>query len=137
MRADWSSAFFEALGATSEEQSRNVGMLSQDEVSEGIKDLKIDEKPLNLIQRGAVRDVVRICRLICGTESSAVEKQALGSWIDEVAVAQAVADASSQNVQTAPALPPEPPAHLDRFKVVCGWDSKTRRALHRRTVDMN
>ena len=56
--------------------------LSQLEVADGMKDVKINDKPISVIQKGAVRDIVR-CRWICGIETSALENKELGTEVAE------------------------------------------------------
>ena len=60
--------FLALIGASGKEHPKVLGMLSQDEIADEIKNLTIDANPLNVKQKGFVRAVIHESRVIGGTE---------------------------------------------------------------------
>ena len=77
-------AFYEAVGATGQEHPRTLGVVSCDEMNEGIKELQVNNKPLTIVQKGLVRTVHRVCCLVAGTAAPAEETKELKDQINEV-----------------------------------------------------
>ena len=70
MPMEVSAPFLALVGATGQEHPCVLGMLEYEEIQEVIKDLKIGDKNLNIIQKGHIRTVVHVRRLVAGTETT-------------------------------------------------------------------
>ena len=77
-------AFYGAVGATGQEHSRTLGVVSCDEMNEGMKELQVNNKPLTIVQKGLIRTVHRVCCLVAGTAAPAEETKSLKDQLDEV-----------------------------------------------------
>ena len=62
-------ALFAAVGATGEEHPRLLGSVSEQDFTDSTRDLKLGEEPLSLIQKGRIKFIARICRIIVGNET--------------------------------------------------------------------
>ena len=91
-------AFFDALGVPRNEHPMVVGMLSQDEVIEGLEEGKIDGKAFSLIQKGLTRSVARICRLISGAETK-IDGKTVTNLAHEAKAAEAATQSSSTHLK--------------------------------------
>ena len=76
--------FYEAVGASGEEHPRTLGEVSSNEMNEGITVIKINDKPLSLMQKGLIRTVHRVCCLMAGTVAPSEETKTLKDQLDEV-----------------------------------------------------
>ena len=76
--------FYEAVGASGEEHPRTLGEVSSNEMNEGITDMKINDKPLSLMQKGLIRTVHRVCCLMAGIVAPSEETKTLKDQLDEV-----------------------------------------------------
>ena len=79
-------AFYGVVGATGQEHPRTLGVVSCDEVNEGMKELQVNDKPLTIVQKGLIRSVHRVCCLMAGTAAPAEETEALKDQLDEVVI---------------------------------------------------
>ena len=105
--------FFGAVGATGEEHPRTLGEVSSEEMNEGIKDLKINDKPLSLMQNGQIRTVHRVCCLMAGTSTTAEEIETLKDQLDKV-VKTVGTLTQAEPTEVPPSKPPlcSPQVHL-------------------------
>ena len=90
-----------------------MGEVSSEEMNEGIKDLKINDKPLSLMQKGLIRTVHRVCCLMAGTSAPAEETKTLKDQLDEV-VKTVGTLTQAEPTEVPPSKPPlcSPQVHL-------------------------
>ena len=105
--------FYGAVGATGEEHPSTLGEVSSEEMNEGIKDLKINDKPLSLMQKGLIWTVHRVCCLMAGTSATAEEIETLKDQLDEV-VKTVGTLTQAEPTEVPPSKPPlcSPQVHL-------------------------
>ena len=65
-----SASLFATLGATGEEHPSVLGMMEAEEIAAEIASVKIEEKDPSIIQKGHIRKLIHLCRLIAGTEAT-------------------------------------------------------------------
>ena len=106
-------AFYGAVGATGQEHPRSVGVVSCDEMNEGMKELQVNDKLLTIVQKGLIRTIHSICCLMAGTAAPAEEKKALKDQLDEVVktVGTLTHDGPTETPSNKPALG-SPQVHL-------------------------
>ena len=132
-------AWFEKLGATGKDSPSIVGMLSHEEVDAEVATIRIDERPLSLLQKGLLRASLHVCQLVAGmVQSSAAPAPSVpvqeprsevpgptptpGISGPQVALKQVISQGSEETV---PKLSPQDLSlHWDRFKEVFGRDPR-------------
>ena len=70
MPQNGSASLFAALRATGEEHPSVFGMMEAEETAADISGLKIEQKDPRIIQKGHIRTLIHLCRLIAGTEAT-------------------------------------------------------------------
>ena len=84
MPMEVSAPFLGLVGATGQEHPCVLGMMEHEEIQEVIKDLKIGDKNLNIIQRGHIRTIVHVCRLVAGTETPTIVQKEMEDRLSQV-----------------------------------------------------
>ena len=98
-----SNTFFELVGATGDEHPRVLGMMEQDEVFAEVAKIIIAGKPPTIIQKGFIRTMVHICRLVGSTDPPLDTRVEMERRLEEMSkVAEEARAASSKNVQGPP-----------------------------------
>ena len=112
-----SKTFFELVGATGDEFLRVLGMLEPDDVFAEIALLFFAGKPPTIIQKGFIRTMVHMCRLVGDTDAPLDTRVEMERRLEEVPkVAEEARAASSKNVQG----PPDGPQVLPKQVVSQG-----------------
>ena len=139
-------AWFEKLGATRIRRG-SWGMLTHQEVDTEVMTIRIDDKPLNLLQKGLLRAALHVCRLVSGVAQSVEAKAASVSTLleldpygnkreseptvaplivrSQVALKQVISQGSKETVPKLSAK--ELSHHWDRFKEVLRQGPTARR----------
>ena len=84
MLPEVSDSFMDSIGASGQEHPCVLGMMEHEEVQEVIKDLKVGYKSLNLMQKGHIRTVMHVCKLVAGTETTANVQKELEGRLNQV-----------------------------------------------------
>ena len=71
-------------GATGKDSPSIVGMLTHEKVGAEVMTIRIDEKPHSLMEKGLLRAVLRVCRLVSGMAQSVESKAAAASSLPEL-----------------------------------------------------
>ena len=149
MLPEVSDSFMDSIGASGQEHPCVLGMMEHEEVQEVIKDLKVGYKSLNLMQKGHIRTVMHVCKLVAGTETTANVQKELEGRLNQVVTditkvaeeAKAAAASQSEKVggpqvplkhvvsqgseETVPKISAEEMTkHWDRFSSVYGRDPR-------------
>ena len=129
------------FGATGSDSTSILGMLTHEEVDTEVMTIRIDDKPLSLLQKGLLRAALHVCRLVSGMAQSVatpapsvlepvphsnmpVSEPAVAPLIvgSQVALKQVISQGSEETVPMLSAK--DLSLHWDRFKEVFGRDPR-------------
>ena len=144
-----SASLFAALGATEDEHPSVLGMMDAEEIAAEISGLKIEQKDPNIIQKGHIRKMIHLCRLIAGTfptlETQKDMEDRLSKAVNDVTKIADETRALSATHSAPPSGPQVPLKHVvsqgseesvpkisnddvtrhwDQFDLVCGRDPR-------------